>query len=467
MSTDEVSAFGENWAYLKVELNWLDRILRLAVARQRQEAKEVDRVAKSKADRATAHWWKGLIYLEGKGGHEDGTPTSTAIPAPPQGNYQQQLEAKIQASVQQGVILGLPALRDRLALTMFAKNLLLMGLAPEINRRYAKLYSYLQEDECATLPSVDLGLRLLCRGDAEWQAARSQLIPTAPLVKLGLIEWVGDRQTTFLNRRFKLADRLVDFLLAETPNLQALEGLIRENSPPILFTEISPQKTLKDLVLPASLIQSLEQLSDTGKCQNPDAISPAGRLVLFVGAKGTGKTSSAEAIASSLQQGLIQIDLAVIDPKDYPVLLTELATDPPKILLIQSAQFWLGRKGLLTPVQLNQFWQQRQRFQGLTLFCVEGRQQVKPSLMQRCHRVLEFPIPQVSDRLRLWRQAFPSTLSLDPQIPWEQLAKRWKLTGGEIEAIARQAVCNAELIQTSTLTGEHLIQSWQQITRKT
>ena len=49
----EVQPFADNWSYLKAELAWLDRVLMRSLAKQRQNNQEVDRVAKSAADRAT------------------------------------------------------------------------------------------------------------------------------------------------------------------------------------------------------------------------------------------------------------------------------------------------------------------------------------------------------------------------------------------------------------------------------
>ncbi|NJL58090.1 hypothetical protein HC928_25475 [bacterium] len=36
----QAERFADNWAYLKTELQWLDRVLMLAVARQRQERRK-------------------------------------------------------------------------------------------------------------------------------------------------------------------------------------------------------------------------------------------------------------------------------------------------------------------------------------------------------------------------------------------------------------------------------------------
>jgi len=62
---EKIAAFADNWAYLKTELAWLDRLLMVAVARQKRDLQELDDFALSSEDRVTSHWWKGIISLTG------------------------------------------------------------------------------------------------------------------------------------------------------------------------------------------------------------------------------------------------------------------------------------------------------------------------------------------------------------------------------------------------------------------
>jgi hypothetical protein len=73
MSTESPVPFANNWAYLKTELSWLERLLMLAIARQRKEAKALGRVARTKADQVTSHWWQGLINVSPRT-YEEGPP---------------------------------------------------------------------------------------------------------------------------------------------------------------------------------------------------------------------------------------------------------------------------------------------------------------------------------------------------------------------------------------------------------
>lgn len=177
--------FLDNWAYLKVELNWLERLLLTAVARQRKDTKTIERISQTKADRVTSHWWKGVVNFEEVIASDSPADRRKSAPT---ASYQQQLDARIQASWQKGIGLALPILCDRLELNVFEKNAILIALAPEVHRRYAQMYGYLQTGEdTPERPTIDLVLRLLCRTDAEWRIARSSFLSSSRLMQSGLI----------------------------------------------------------------------------------------------------------------------------------------------------------------------------------------------------------------------------------------------------------------------------------------
>lgn len=464
MPADSADIFVDNWAYLKAELHWLERVLMLAVARQRKESKEVDRIAQSKADRATSHWWKGVIALEGNAAYDEHRQPGQA--ASLKVNYQQQIETRIQGSRQRGVVLGLPALCDRLQLTLFEKNLLLMSLAPEVNRRYARLYRYLQEDASLNtdLPTLDLVLRLLCRNDVEWRTARNRLLSNSPLVRHGLVQLLPCPTDSNLNRALKLAEPLTNYLLAEQPTPEALDALLYHpvNSCSTLLQSTIAPVSWSDLVLPAPLLADLQFLAQqvTGAVAAAQIweltdFGNAGAIVLLSGKSGTGKTSAAGALAHALATPLTQVDLAGIEPDDYVRLMQEMIDRAPTVLLIQSAQNWLGRSSLVSSARLHQLLAQRRSLPAVTLFSTES-QSIAHTWHQQFDRVLEFSLPDRDDRLRLWQRAFPPEVPV-AELDWEALATQLDLTGGDIVAIAQSAVRCAAALANPKVEMEHVV----------
>ena len=481
MSSSGVKPFENNWAYLKTELRWLDRVLMMSVSRKRQDDKTVNRAANTAADKVTSHWWKGIIAVD-RGIHDREGP-------PPKGpskiitvSYSQQLEARIQAGYQAGIVLALPLLRDRLQLSEVEKNIVLMAIAPEINRRYGRLYDYLQEEEgaLADLPTVDLCLRLLCRNDHEWQQARAKLTAAHSLVNQGLLEWIGDEDGTLLSQQVRVSDELGNFLLADNPTAEALETVLATaaisditgltpNIAPVPSDTVpasAPEEDISEesipgrgdrdaaaalpppptealaaisgawetLVLPKKLIRQLQYVGRQAQQRRQQA-ELTGLMVLLVGAAGTGKTLAAATLATQSQMSLTCVDLQTLSPEGYPRILTDSPTENASLLLVKQGEQWFGRQSQVEQSWLHQWWQWRQQF-GLTLVTVTDLARIRPSWRQQFDTVLTLPQPQAKARHRLWQQAFAPEVNIE-KLDWAAIAQQLPLTGGEIQAIAQ------------------------------
>lgn len=474
MLADQTSGFTDNWAYLRTELNWLDRVLMVAVARQRKDAKELDRIAQTRADRVSHHWWQGMIALDGKAAYDDCHKPQKPAHDTPKVSYQQQLEAKIRASQACGVTLALPLLCDRLQLSVFEKNAVLMSLAPEVNRRYAHIYHFLQGDAPSVktdLPTVDTVLRLLCRNDQEWRTARAQLISESPLLQLGLVQLRPLMADTLLSQSLKLKAELVDYLLAETPTPERLDALVDRPGvsrvPSYLVTQpVSTQ--WRDLIIPPTLLAALQALSrrlslslitESGNELSPfPRTKPLGTLALVVGRPGTGKTTAAQAIAYDLNLPLTRLDLAEVDPSLFEAVINDIVQQQPSILLIQSADQWLRRSSFLTPALLQHLFNQRRDRPTLTLFSVALQESVALQWQRQLDQTLLVPLPSASDRLLFWQRALPPSPELE-KIDWPALARQLRLTGSDIEAIAHTAVLNQTTAGAPALTLHHLLEA--------
>jgi hypothetical protein len=455
MSSDRTTAFSDNWGYLRTEFNWLDRILRLAVARRQRERTAIDRVAKTAGDRASSDWWKGLVTLDGMVGRDEIGKLEVFAHKSEGFNYQQQLQEKIIASHEQGIKLGLPLLCDRAGLTLFEKHLVLASLAPEVNHRYSRLYQYLQDNQQSDLPTVDLILRLFCRGDHQWREARICLTSTSSLTQLGLVEFWPPDSETFLHSQVKLAPRLINYLLADRPDEPTLEYLLYPKTEALKLQSYSPQKSWSDLIVSSTLQENLKYIAYRYQ-QDRGAIHP-GQITVFSGIAGTGKTTATEAIATEVNQKITQVDLQLWP--DPITGLSDLQALKAPLLLIKSAHLWLKR-GIQTSI--TPFLRDRQQQPSITLLTLDPAYQGSIGLQKWIRegiieQILEFPLPQTGDRLKLWQKAFPPPIQVSSSLNWEQVAQRWKLTGGQIQAIAYKATIFATLESPETpITLDHL-----------
>ncbi len=109
-------------------------------------------------------------------------------------------------------------LARQFALSAFDLDLILIGLAPDLDLRYGQLFAYLQEMLACPQPSVDLALNLLCMSAAEKLAGRDRIAPQAPLIQHQLLQLIPDPtqvQPPVLTYRLKLDDGIVRWLLGQ------------------------------------------------------------------------------------------------------------------------------------------------------------------------------------------------------------------------------------------------------------
>lgn len=493
MAASVTTAFTDNWTYLKIELQWLERLLMIAIARRRQDDKAVNRVSKAQVDRVTSHWWKGLVTLDPKPGYDEcpvretsrlsnpsnaSGSTGGGSKSSPASGYQQQLEARIQASSRQGIHLGLPLLRDRLSLSRFEKNVLLLAIAPEINRRYSRLYQYLQKDNSSEkgvpttdLPTVDLALRLFCRNDQEWRQARIHLESSA-LIQHGVLALTRTADETLLNARLKLPSAWISYLISNQSSAEQLDQLLSAASLPASvtatagFEAITPQITWSDLLLPEALQQQLQPLgrviaASTSASESANsrlAATAKGKILLLTGPRGTGKTAIAHAIAADQQVPLHRIDLAQLSAAEQAAVLQDAVVQQAAVVLVESAHLWFGRAASQNPqrdpAQLQAWVAQRQGRAAVTVLTTPFLQSIRPSWRQRFDHEVTLPLPAAAVRQHLWQMAF-ATIPVDQALDWSDLANRAVLSAGDIFAIA-QATIRAATVSQQPITLDQI-----------
>lgn len=432
--------FANNWAYLKVELSWLERLLMLAVARKRKELKDINRVAHNRGDRVTSHWWQGLISVSTRA-YDEGPPPqkSTTSSDGKVLGYQKQMELRIRASKAQNIALGLPELRSQLRLSLFEKNALLMALAPEVNLRYSRLYHFLQtgeENQRGTLPTVDLMLRILCRNEAERRLALTLLNSPNSLIHRGVLQRVMPEPHTLLGSYLQVTPDWARHLLADHPTTAPdIEGIANAGTAPAAALSTLPLVDLDTVVLNQEPQQALHTLAQQTQALVEQDDHP-GLMGLFVGEASTGKTLAARALSTALDQPIYCLDLAQYAPDQWADLLLQLTVERYPCLLIRQGQRWLGRQAAIDSTTLEQWWQQRTNGPALTLFTVHYSHTVSVRWRQRCDVTITFPQPNADQRQQRWRQALPNGLKAARSHHWQRLA-HIPLTADQIQRLAK------------------------------
>ena len=334
---ENLSAYGSSWEHLSDELRRLDLLIRLQLmaASDRQPASPLDQ-------------FRGIVVTEGEiarlldDAARAGSPNAKGqmlIAAITKLNSV--IEARKSASLEEGIQLSLPHLGELFQLSAFEQQCLLICLAPELDRKYEKLYAYLQDDVTRKKPTVSLVFDPLLEEIEQRLNARAAFDPQAPLLKYYLLQISDDSSVPLVSRSLKLDDRIVNYLLGSEQIDPRLEQIARfsnseDDSRPVLPDESAQRRAL-------SFMRS--HFEAAGSSNEP--------LTFYIyGPYGAGKRSLAETIADE-----VGLDLIIGD-------VERILTGP---LAFEEALRLIGREALLFYrwlVQLRRIRGQHSRDQG-------------------------------------------------------------------------------------------------------
>lgn len=181
------------------------------------------------------------------------------------------------------------------------------------------------------------------------------------------------------------------------------------------------------------------------------AWNEGGLAVLFAGPPGTGKTMAAEAIAAELDLPLYRIDLSQVVNKYIGETeknlrrLFDAADAADVILFFDEADALFGKRTEVKDahdryanLEISYLLERMERFKGLAILATNRKKDLDEAFLRRLRFVVEFPLPGIAERLRIWRSVIPEGIDASA-IDFEFLAQRFALAGGHIRGIVFQA----------------------------
>lgn len=318
-------------------------------------------------------------------------------------------------------------------LTPFDCDALLLALAPEIDRRYERIYAYLQDHVARKRPSVDLALSLLCSDAVQRLEQRQRFAPTAPLRRHGLLHLLPERDTEqpSLLAYILKADPLVVQLLLGQPQLDERIAAWANFSASL---SQEPPLTLVD-----DTIQRLRSLTDWAQ----DRLSSC--CLHFFGPAGTGKRQTAVYLAAHLQIPLLEINLQRLrnSHTDW--------RDPLRIALrqqhFQRCLLYLSPVDAVAPPEFSLYAADLLALvaeaQGVTILA--GERPFLPQTTQPLDIIpIPFAVPDTQTRRRLWQTQLERYHLPADEVTSADLAARFRLTPLQIETAVRATRTQAD-----------------------
>lgn len=336
----------------------------------------------------------------------------------------------------------LAQLQQRFNLSTFDLDAIAIVLAPELDRRYERLYAYLQDEERYLQPTVDLVLKILCPTVTAKLSQRDRFSPDAPLIHHKLLYLVGNStqaKPSLLAHNILLDEQVIRFLLKE-------KGL---DSRLIPFCQlIQPAVDWNDLRLKESVKQGLKAIAQARrgkgeeKNRTRENLSPLSSFspeqsdpmrLYFQGSDRALARRTAEAIAAELQIPLLTADFARI-------IAAKVDFEPTLKLILRQAWFentllYLEGVEILQEEEHAILYQDLlnaiAQTQGLTILA--GKQPWKPGTEGVLGIVtIPFTVPDFVQRRLEWQERLSEArISLSPT-DLDALSDRFRLTPEQI-----------------------------------
>jgi SpoVK/Ycf46/Vps4 family AAA+-type ATPase len=228
-----------------------------------------------------------------------------------------------------------------------------------------------------------------------------------------------------------------------------------------LARKITPRYRWGDIILPpdprSQLAEMIAQMRYRGRVLEHWGFDRAfargkGLNALFSGPSGTGKTMAAEIMAGELGIELYKVDLSSMvskyigeTEKNLEQLFSE-AEHSSAILFFDEADAIFGKRSEVKDahdryanIEVGYLLQRIEEYDGVVILATNLRKNMDDAFVRRLHMSIEFPFPEEPDRLAIWRLAFPQEAPLDGDVDLPFMARRFKLTGGNIKNIALTA----------------------------
>jgi hypothetical protein len=226
-----------------------------------------------------------------------------------------------------------------------------------------------------------------------------------------------------------------------------------------LAQAVQPRFRLDELMLPPTQTTQLEELVTAMnnltrvhyEWGTARAWNEAGLTALFAGPPGTGKTMAAEAIARKLSLPLYRIDLSQVVNKYIGETeknlrrLFDAADTADIILFFDEADALFGKRTEVKDahdryanLEVSYLLERMERFKGLAILATNRKKDLDDAFLRRLRFAIEFPLPGIDERLRIWRSVIPEGVDAS-EVDFEFLAQRFALAGGHIRAIVFHA----------------------------
>ncbi|MDO7174053.1 ATP-binding protein [Mariniflexile sp. AS56] len=186
-----------------------------------------------------------------------------------------------------------------------------------------------------------------------------------------------------------------------------------------------------------------------------------GFRVMFYGPSGTGKTLTANLLGKYTNRDVYRVDLSLVVSKfigETEKNLSKLfnkAENKDWILFFDEADALFGKRTNVRDAhdkyanqEVSYLLQRIESHPGLVILASNFKGNIDTAFSRRFQCMIEFELPSATERLELWKNNLPKTVSIEASVSLEELAKKYEITGANIVNIVQHACLK-------TIAGKH------------
>ncbi|MDF2644448.1 MAG: ATP-binding protein [Paenibacillus sp.] len=327
-----------------------------------------------------------------------------------------------------GVFLPLSYVSVVFGLSPVEERFVMLGLAVELDRKYERIFGFLQDDLTSKTPNISLALQIACGTPEDMRAARMTFM--APEGKLARYVLHREAQEisgqTLLSKPLLLDKRIISFMLDSGEMDPKLKPAVRM---------VYPDDELAPLLVHEDFQQRLQGFIQTA-FQAPAAERK--RLAFHLwGNAGAGKKLQVEHLSSHFNKPLLLVDLAdvLLHAASFEDQLSAIVREA----ILHQAVLCFTRLEALYPEEpdlaaqrrLGWFHELLDSYGGM-VFLLAGRfNRLTWRPKERLLLEHELQVPDEGGRERLWT-AFARELGMSADVDWRVMSGKFRFTPGQI-----------------------------------
>lgn len=352
-----------------------------------------------------------------------------------------EISQKIVKSLEKGIKLRLPSLANIFDLSPFEIDCILVCLAPALDRKYEKLYAYLNDDITKKHPTVDLVLNLLCSSTEDKIHSRRHFDTSEHLFKHNLISFVGEGTENILSRFIKVDDRIINYTLG----INFIDARIEP-----YCKLVRPQADLNELIMQDGLKTQVKNIINSYS-----EVKSKYFTYLLQGSYGAGKKTITQGICKELNKEILALNIETLmkNEANFEGIIQLVFREA---LLRDSAVYLDNFERLYTEDYKNTFYRNilfksLEDFKGITF--IASKESIELDEGQNNLFKIEIEKPNYNTRKELWETSLDEKISAKDIVA---ISNKFKFTPGQIKDAIESGKRFAALEGRQNLTSEDL-----------